>query len=72
MKEYYNEAKTEVRKRVNGSLKPLTNEQVKANQEKYGLNELIETKGKSIPVIFLEQFFSNYSNFCSYYFWSIR
>ena len=51
MKEYYNEAKTEVRKRVNGSLKPLTNEQVKANQEKYGLNELIETKGKSIPVI---------------------
>lgn len=56
MKEYYNEAKTEVRKRVNGSLKPLTNEQVKANQEKYGLNELIETKGKSIPVIFLEQF----------------
>ena len=40
-------------KRVNGSLKPLTNEQVKANQEKYGLNELIETKGKSIPVIFL-------------------
>ena len=56
MKEFYNVAKTEVRKRVNGSLKPLTNEQVAANQKKYGLNELIETKGKSIPVIFLEQF----------------
>lgn len=56
MKAYYNEVKTEVRKRVNGSLKPLTNEQVEANQKKYGLNELAETKGKSIPMIFLEQF----------------
>lgn len=56
MKEYYNEAQTEVRKRVNGSLKPLTSKQVEANQKKYGLNELVETKGKSIPVIFLEQF----------------
>lgn len=56
MKEYYNRAKTEVRKSVNGSLKPLTSQQVAANQKKYGLNELVETKGKSIPIIFLEQF----------------
>ena len=41
MKAYYNKSKTEVRKQVNGSLKPLTEQQVKANQEKYGLNELV-------------------------------
>ncbi len=34
----------------------LTNEQVKANQKKYGLNELVETKKKSTFMIFLEQF----------------
>lgn len=56
MKAFYNKAAVEVRKEINGSLKPLTNAQVKKNQEKYGLNELVETKSKSIPVIFLEQF----------------
>lgn len=34
----------------------LTSEQAKINQEKYGFNELIEGKKKSIPQIFLEQF----------------
>ena len=46
MKEYYNEDIDSVRKRVNGSLKPLTNQQVKANQENYGLNELLKLKQK--------------------------
>ncbi len=55
MRAYYNESKTEVRKQVNGSLKPLT-EQVKANQEKYGLNELVEAKKKSLLMVFLEQY----------------
>ena len=56
MKAYYNKPISEIRKEINGSLKPLNDEQVKRNQEKYGLNELIETKPKSIPTIFIEQF----------------
>lgn len=56
MKAFYNQSAVEVRKKINGSLKPLSNKQVKENQEKYGLNELVETKTKSIPIIFLEQF----------------
>ena len=34
----------------------LTSQQVKANQEKYGYNELVEGKKKSTIQIFLEQF----------------
>lgn len=34
----------------------LTSEQVRANQEKYGFNELVEGKRKSMLQIFLEQF----------------
>ena len=56
MKAFYNKTTTEVRKELNGTLKPLSDEQVMKNQEKYGLNELVETKAKSIPLIFLEQF----------------
>ncbi|MDC7287764.1 cation-translocating P-type ATPase [Blautia schinkii] len=56
MKPYYNESAAEVRKQLNGSLKPLSDEQVKANQEKYGFNELVEGKKKSTLQIFLEQF----------------
>lgn len=56
MKTYYNQSADEVRQEINGSQQPLTNTQVKANQEKYGLNELAEGKKKSTMQIFLEQF----------------
>lgn len=56
MKTYYNETMEQVRKLVNGSQEPLTKAQVEANQKKYGMNELVEGKKKSIPIIFLEQF----------------
>ncbi|WP_455682099.1 cation-translocating P-type ATPase [Thomasclavelia sp.] len=56
MKAFYNKTTAEVRKELNGTLKPLSDEQVMKNQEKYGLNELVEAKAKSIPMIFLEQF----------------
>lgn len=56
MKAYYNDTMEQVRQSVNGSLEPLTKVQVEANQKKYGMNELVEGKKKSIPVIFLEQF----------------
>lgn len=56
MKAFYNKTTTEVRKELNRTLKPLSDEQVMKNQEKYGLNELVEAKAKSIPMIFLEQF----------------
>lgn len=56
MKPYYNESAAEVRKKLNGSLKPLSDEQVKVNQKKYGFNELVEGKRKSTLQIFLEQF----------------
>ena len=56
MKPYYQMEPSEVRRQVNGSDQPLTPQQVKQNQEKYGYNELIEGKKKSIPMIFLEQF----------------
>lgn len=56
MSAFYNKGIDSVRQEVNGSLEPLSNQQVKINQEKYGLNELVETKAKSIPMIFLEQY----------------
>ena len=56
MKEYYQMSRTEVQKAVNGSTQPLTEEQVKKNQEKYGPNALAEGKKKTIPQIFLEQY----------------
>ena len=56
MRAFYKKDIDSVRQDVNGSLEPLSNQQVKINQEKYGLNELVETKAKSIPMIFLEQY----------------
>lgn len=56
MKAYYQMAKSEVRKSINGSLKPLTEEEIRKRQGEYGPNELAEGKKKTIPVIFLEQF----------------
>lgn len=56
MKDFYNKTAEEVQKELNGSLESLTCEQAKANQEKYGFNELTEGKKKSTLQIFLEQF----------------
>ena len=46
MKNYYQLSAEEAVKAVNGSTEPLTEEQVRANQEKYGPNELVEEKRK--------------------------
>lgn len=56
MKQYYQMTRTEAQKAVNGSTQPLTEEQIRKNQEKYGPNALTEGKKKSIPQIFLEQY----------------
>ncbi|MFV0528242.1 MAG: cation-translocating P-type ATPase [Lachnospiraceae bacterium] len=56
MAQYYNQSAEEVRVKVNGGTEPLTQSQVEQNQKKYGMNELVEGKKQSIPMIFLEQF----------------
>ncbi|PWJ52241.1 cation-translocating P-type ATPase [Faecalicatena contorta] len=56
MKEFYQVSADEAKERVNGSLEPLTAEEVKKHQEQYGPNELIEGKKKTTIQIFLEQF----------------
>ncbi len=56
MKNYYQLSSEETMKAVNGSTEPLTEERVRANQEKYGPNELVEGKKKTILQIFLEQY----------------
>ncbi len=56
MKEFYQMSEQDVRMQINGSLEPLTDQQVKANREKYGPNELAEGKKKSTLRIFFEQF----------------
>lgn len=56
MSNYYNLSKEEVCQQVNHSSEYLTEEQAKANQQKYGKNELVEGKKKSTLQIFLEQF----------------
>ncbi len=56
MKEFYQMTDEEVKLEVNGSAEPLSEEQVAANREKYGPNELAEGKKKSTLVIFFEQF----------------
>ncbi len=56
MKPYYNQSTEEIRRSINGNSEPLTDAQVKEKREKFGYNELVEGKKKSIPMIFLEQF----------------
>ena len=56
MKHYFQMTSEETLRSVNGSTEPLTEEQVRANQEKYGPNELVEGKKKTILQIFLEQY----------------
>ena len=56
MKEFYQISAEETKQRINGTMKPLTAEEVKKHQEKYGPNELVEGKKKTTVQIFLEQF----------------
>ena len=56
MKQYYQMTGEETIQAVNGSLEPLTEEEVRAHQEKYGPNELVEGKKKTVLQIFLEQY----------------
>lgn len=56
MKEYYKMSPEEVKREINGSDNPLSEEQIAANQEKYGANEIAEGKKKSAVRIFFEQF----------------
>lgn len=56
MKKDYNKSADEVRRTVNGSLAPLTANQILERQKTLGMNELTEGKKKTILQIFLEQF----------------
>ena len=56
MKHYYQLSVEEVKQEVNGKQEPLTAEEIKAHQEKYGPNELMEGQKKTTLQIFLEQF----------------
>ncbi len=56
MKTFYQQTKNEVREQLNGSLEPLTKQQVRQHHEQFGANELLEGKKKSIFRIFLEQY----------------
>ena len=56
MKNYYQLSAEETMKELNGSTEPLTEEQVKEHKEKYGPNELVEGKKKTVLQIFLEQY----------------
>lgn len=56
MEKYYQMSGEDALKAINGSLEPLTTEQVKEHQEKYGPNALVEGKKKTTLQIFLEQY----------------
>lgn len=56
MKTYYQLSGEETMVSINGSTEPLTEQQVKEHQEKYGPNELVEGKKKTVLQIFLEQY----------------
>lgn len=56
MQQYYQMSGEEVFKKINGSTEPLTEEEIREHQEKYGPNELVEGKKKTTFQIFLEQY----------------
>lgn len=56
MKNYYQLSTEEVKQDINGKQDPLTSAEVKAHQEKFGPNELVEGKKKTTLQIFLEQY----------------
>ena len=56
MKNYYQFSSEEVKQDINGKQEPLTAAEVKAHQEKFGPNELVEGKKKTTLQIFLEQY----------------
>ncbi len=56
MKNFYNETSQTVRETLNGHQSSLTTAEAKSHQEKFGLNEIVEGKKKTILQIFLEQF----------------
>lgn len=56
MKNYYQLSSEEVKQEMNGKQEPLTSAEVKAHQEKFGPNELVEGKKKTTFQIFLEQY----------------
>ena len=56
MSEFYQMSAEEAKQKINGTLEPLTSEEIRKNQEKYGPNELVEGKKKTTIQIFLEQF----------------
>ena len=56
MKNYYQLSAEETMKELNGSTEPLTDEQVREHKEKYGPNELVEGKKKTVLQISLEQY----------------
>ena len=56
MKAYYQLSAEETMRDINGSAQPLTDEQIREHQEKYGPNELVEGKKKTTLQIFLEQY----------------
>lgn len=56
MKNYYQFSAEEVKQDINRKQEPLTAAEVKAHQEKFGPNELVEGKKKTTLQIFLEQY----------------
>ena len=56
VKNYYQFSAEEVKQDINGKQEPLTAAEVKAHQEKFGPNELVEGKKKTTLQIFLEQY----------------
>jgi len=56
VKNYYQFSAEEAKQDINGKQEPLTAAEVKAHQEKFGPNELVEGKKKTTLQIFLEQY----------------